>query len=129
MNIFKLVRSITLGRKSTSILCRHFGSQIDKLHHKVLVSKSTNIYENLALEDWLFENSDFNKETILLLWRDAPCVVFGRHQNPWIECNVPYCEKFDVDLARRKSGGKLMLNYTNYWVYDKNIVFGGHYDP
>ncbi|XP_052802395.1 lipoyltransferase 1, mitochondrial-like isoform X2 [Mya arenaria] len=39
------------------------------------------------------------------MWRDSPCVVIGRHQNPWVECNVPYCELFSVKVARRKSGG------------------------
>ncbi|XP_060607008.1 lipoyltransferase 1, mitochondrial-like [Ruditapes philippinarum] len=73
--------------------------------HRVIISSSTNIYENLALEDWLFENTDFQNESVLLLWRNKPCVVFGRHQNPWVECNVPYCEKHEVDLVRRKSGG------------------------
>ncbi|KAL4224012.1 Lipoyltransferase 1 [Mactra antiquata] len=107
MKIINLVKSSRrlLGRSSVINLCRHIASQGNTQHHKVLVSKSLNIYENLALEDWLYENTDFNKETILLLWHNSPCVVFGRHQNPWIECNVPYCEKFGVDLVRRKSGG------------------------
>ncbi|WAR01941.1 LIPT-like protein, partial [Mya arenaria] len=64
------------------------------VNHSVIVSTSLNIYHNLALEDWLFENTNLKQESVLLMWRDSPCVVIGRHQNPWVECNVPYCELF-----------------------------------
>jgi len=39
------------------------------------------------------------------VWRNDPCVVIGRHQNPWIEANIPALEENDVALARRNSGG------------------------
>lgn len=42
---------------------------------------------------------------LLLLWRNDPCVVIGRHQNPWTECDVPHLRAASVDLARRNSGG------------------------
>ena len=31
--------------------------------------------------------------------------MLGRHQNPWIECNIQQIEENNVKLARRKSGG------------------------
>ena len=74
--------------------------------YQILVSTSTDIHENLALEDWIYENHDLNSSSVLLLYRDAPCVVVGRHQNPWVECDVPGIAKFGLKLARRKSGGK-----------------------
>ena len=83
---------------------RYFSTALAN-HHKVFVSLSTNVYENLALEDWLYETADLEHESILLLWRNSSAVVIGRHQNPWIECNIPECLKQEVDIVRRKSGG------------------------
>lgn len=42
---------------------------------------------------------------MLLLWRNDPCVVIGRHQNPWTESNVPFLRESNINLARRNSGG------------------------
>ncbi|ELU10806.1 hypothetical protein CAPTEDRAFT_35845, partial [Capitella teleta] len=69
-------------------------------------STCRNIYHNLALEDWIHAHHDFSdNQTLLLLWRNEPCVVIGRHQNPWAECDVRRCEEQKVEVARRKSGG------------------------
>ena len=71
----------------------------------VLISESTNIFENLALEDWLYENYDLSKREILLLWRNTPAVVIGRHQNPWLETNVEGNSSRNILTVRRNSGG------------------------
>merc|ERR1719402_409644 len=71
----------------------------------VLVSNSSNIFTNLALEDWLYQFRKFDTQELLLLWRNDPCVVVGRHQNPWTEANVPFLRRTGVKLARRNSGG------------------------
>ncbi|ESO83141.1 hypothetical protein LOTGIDRAFT_95116, partial [Lottia gigantea] len=71
----------------------------------VIVSRSRNIFENLALEDWLYKNADLNNQSYLLMWKNTPAIVIGRHQNPWYECDVNTVVKDDVDLARRNSGG------------------------
>merc|ERR1719402_1358892 len=71
----------------------------------VLMSQSSNIFTNLALEDWLYQFRKFDQQELLLLWRNDPCVVVGRHQNPWTEANVPYLRRTGVKLARRNSGG------------------------
>ena len=42
---------------------------------------------------------------ILLLWRNYPCVVIGRHQNVWNEVNVEAAKIRNIAVARRKSGG------------------------
>ncbi len=64
-----------------------------------------NIYKNLATEDWIYKNLDFKDKSLLLLWRNNPCVVIGRHQNPWAELDVTLAEEDDVMIARRNSGG------------------------
>ena len=75
------------------------------LHHLVYVSTSNSVFTNLALEDWIYSNIDFKDTNLLLLWRNYPTVVIGRHQNPWAECNLRGLESQNVSLARRRSGG------------------------
>lgn len=71
----------------------------------VFMSQSTDIFTNLALEDWMYKNMDFSNHHVMMVWRNEPCVVIGRHQNPWLEANVPYIAEREIALARRNSGG------------------------
>ncbi|CAF1215136.1 unnamed protein product [Rotaria magnacalcarata] len=74
--------------------------------NRVLISKSTNVYTNLALERYLAENIKHQPKTrLLLLWRNQPCVVVGRYQNPFAESDIKYLSEKQIDLARRYSGG------------------------
>jgi lipoyltransferase 1 len=77
----------------------------DDIKKSVFISQSTDIYTNLALEDWFYRNFDFSKHHVLLLWKSDPCVVIGRHQNPWLECNIPAIVQSKIVVARRNSGG------------------------
>jgi lipoyltransferase 1 len=70
-----------------------------------LVSLSHDIHYNLALEQFIADNYDFTHRSIMLLWSNEPCVVVGRYQNPWLECNLVEMKKRNVKLARRHSGG------------------------
>jgi len=72
---------------------------------QVFISQSNDVFTNLALEDWLYRHHDFAHKHLLLLWRNQPCVVIGRHQNPWMESNVPFLRENNINLARRNSGG------------------------
>jgi len=72
---------------------------------QVYVSQSQCIYDNLALEDWLYHNAHLAECEYLLLWRNNPAVVIGRHQNPWMEANVRRVGRKGVNIARRASGG------------------------
>lgn len=71
----------------------------------VFMSQSTDIYTNLALEDWMYRNMDFSNHHVMMVWRNEPCVVIGRHQNPWMEANIPHLAEREIELARRNSGG------------------------
>ncbi|CAG9135637.1 unnamed protein product [Plutella xylostella] len=71
----------------------------------VFMSQSTDIYSNLALEDWMYRNMDFSNHHVMMVWRNDPCVVVGKHQNPWMEANVPLLAEREIALARRSSGG------------------------
>ena len=71
----------------------------------VFISQSYDIFANLALEDWLYRHFDFSRHHVLFLWANDPCVVIGRHQNPFTESNVSKLVDKGITLARRNSGG------------------------
>lgn len=68
-----------------------------------LESPYYNIYENLALEEYLFQNNIDG--IVLMLWQNRDCVVIGKHQYAWQECRIPWMEQNGVLLARRSTGG------------------------
>ncbi len=71
---------------------------------RVMFSHTTDPWFNLATEDWIFRELD-PAAAALFLWRNDPTVVIGKHQNPWIECDIRLMEREGVLLARRQSGG------------------------
>ncbi|XP_043853088.1 lipoyltransferase 1, mitochondrial [Dromiciops gliroides] len=71
----------------------------------ILQSTSNNIYQNLAVEDWIHDHMNLEGKPVLFLWRNSPTVVIGRHQNPWQECNLNLMQEKGIRLARRRSGG------------------------
>lgn len=66
-------------------------------------SKSTDVYRNLAMEEWLLDHAP--QLPVLFLYVNDPCVVIGKNQNPWRECRLSLMEEEGVPLARRVSGG------------------------
>lgn len=75
------------------------------IRKSVFISQSYDIFTNLALEDWIYRNYDFTSHHVLMLWMNNPCVVVGRHQNPFSETNVSNLKSSGIQLARRNSGG------------------------
>lgn len=118
----------------------------------VIILETTDPYENLAIEDFLFNAyRSFHAEPysdtlsghfpsidhvslvdlwaevgiipgapLLLLWCNRDAVVYGRNQNPWIECDVAAARAEDVALVRRLSGGGCVyhdLGNLNYSLF------------
>lgn len=91
------------GCSTLSMLKKHLSSRV--ACRSVLVSTCYNIFDNLALEDWLYKHSNIEERNVLLIWQNTPAVVIGRHQNPWAECHIGRAAAGNVRVARRNSGG------------------------
>lgn len=71
---------------------------------QLYISHSRNPLLNLSLEHRLLQTSHPDS-TILLLYANRSCVVFGRNQNPWLEVNLNALGTHGIQLVRRRSGG------------------------
>ncbi|NMA22679.1 MAG: lipoate--protein ligase [Spirochaetales bacterium] len=68
----------------------------------IYVATSHDCAANLAGEAYLM---GLDHDRTLYLWENDPCIVIGRFQNPWAECNLAKMEEDGVRLVRRQSGG------------------------
>lgn len=71
---------------------------------RVIKLLSRDPYANLAAERHIFENGLFGDQS-LLLYVNRPCVVVGRSQNPWRECDLFRMAGTGLPLVRRYTGG------------------------
>ncbi|KAF7332581.1 Lipoyltransferase/lipoate-protein ligase [Mycena kentingensis (nom. inval.)] len=70
----------------------------------IYISRSKDPLVNLSYEDWLFRHAPPDNP-LLFIYRNDPCVVIGRNQNPWTEVNLAELAKRNIPLVRRRSGG------------------------
>lgn len=104
---------------------------------RAFVSAFDDPYLNLALEAYIFKNMPAKEESSLLqdgksleknntmksyesepgytnnrllFYVNKACVVIGRNQNPWRECNVPLLKSLGIPLLRRRSGGGTVVH-------------------
>lgn len=88
-------------------------SAIAQTGPRVFVSTFHEPYLNIALEGYIFQRMPSDEDiqqNRLLFYVNNPCVVIGRNQNPWRECNVPLLESLGVPLVRRRSGGGAVVH-------------------
>ena len=80
-------------------------------------STSTDPYENLALEEHLFETLP-EGAGLFMLWQNTDAVIIGRYQNAAEEIETAYVKENGIAVVRRMSGGGAVfhdlggLNYT-----------------
>ncbi|KAH8821908.1 hypothetical protein F5884DRAFT_105618 [Xylogone sp. PMI_703] len=103
---------------------------------QIYISHSLDPYINLSIEHYLLQKSPADS-TILFLYRNRPCIVIGRNQNPWVEVNLPLLRASkqkqiggsDVEgvaLVRRRSGGGTVFHdegNVNYSVIVPPAIF------
>lgn len=70
---------------------------------RIIVSQETNPYVNIACEYQLL--LEHTSGVDLYLWQNEPCVVIGRNQNIYAECNLNYLKAYGIFPTRRFSGG------------------------
>jgi lipoate-protein ligase A len=92
---------------------------------QILFSQEHSPALNAAIEERLFRAAPLLPT--LLFYRNTPTVLFGRNQNPWQECDLRWCQRNQVAVLRRISGGGTVfhdLGNLNYAF----IVPRGDYD-
>ncbi len=68
-----------------------------------LISHSiTNPSFNLACEEYFLCRRE---ENYILLWRNEPAIIIGRHQNAYAEIDMDYVGKNLIPVIRRMTGG------------------------
>jgi lipoate-protein ligase A len=73
-------------------------------------SESNNIYYNLALEEYFVRNFDFDRQELLLIYINEPCIVLGKNQNFFQEIHLSSFFESNYKLARRISGGGTVVH-------------------
>lgn len=77
----------------------------------IFVSKLTDPYLNLAIEDYVYNKmSPEPHNNRLMFYINKPCVVIGKNQNPWKEVNLPLLNSLHIPMLRRRSGGGTVVH-------------------
>lgn len=105
--------SSTSTDSSTTTTSKNVSKENEPIKKSVFISQSYDIFTNLAIEDWIYRNYDLSNHHILMLWVNNPCIVVGRHQNPFSEANVSALRSSGIELARRNSGGGTVYHDRN----------------
>ncbi|KAF2441784.1 hypothetical protein P171DRAFT_488223 [Karstenula rhodostoma CBS 690.94] len=116
-NTAAYLRNVSFARRAYS-----FAEQLASPANRVqsYISRSSDPFVNLSIEDYILRTSPPDS-TVLFLYKNRPCVVIGRNQNPWSEVNLGILQAAaprstavkdteppaigDVHLVRRRSGG------------------------
>ena len=84
--------------------------------------KTTNPHLNLAIEEYMFKNSE---DDVFILWQNEPTVVIGKNQNAYAEINMDYLREKKIKVARRITGGGAVfhdLGNVNYTFISQSCV-------
>ncbi|EMR05329.1 Lipoate-protein ligase LplJ [Bhargavaea cecembensis DSE10] len=62
-------------------------------------------YINLAIEEYILNTFDTDKDSYLLFYINGPSIIVGRNQNTIEEIDAGYVDKNGIKVVRRLSGG------------------------
>ncbi|MCX6286141.1 MAG: lipoate--protein ligase [Bacteroidetes bacterium] len=68
----------------------------------IIKRHNTDPYFNLATEEYALKEI---ADDSFMLWRNAPSIIVGKHQNTLAEINVEYVKQNNIHVVRRLSGG------------------------
>lgn len=91
----------------------------------IIKRHNTDPYFNLATEEYVLKEIP---EDSFMLWRNAPSIIVGKHQNTLAEINVDYVKKNNIPVVRRLSGGGAVfhdlgnLNFTFIQSGESNLL-------
>jgi lipoate-protein ligase A len=99
----------------------------EKRHIMLIIRRhNTDPYFNLATEEYVLKEIP---EDSFMLWRNAPSIIVGKHQNTLAEINLDYVRQHNIAVVRRLSGGGAVfhdlgnLNFTfTQTSYDENLI-------
>lgn len=102
---------------------------MNRVHY---ISDSTDVYFNLALEEYFIRNVDFSDMDLLFIYRNTPSIVLGKNQNFYQEVNLFSFFHSEYLLARRISGGGTVvhdLGNINFAFFERhNLKRVNNYD-
>ena len=81
-----------------------FARCFPKRSARIVRAAGTRIHDNLAFESLMIDALQ-PTEPVLFLWQNSPCIVVGRYQNAWGECDVAAAQRDGVAISRRFTGG------------------------
>ena len=67
-------------------------------------SKSSDPYRNLALEQFIFDGLDKERD-YFFLWQNNNAIIVGKYQNTMKEINAAFVKEKGISVVRRLSGG------------------------
>lgn len=70
---------------------------------RIVLSKCTEPHFNLATEEYLFASN--REDEYLFIYINKPCVIVGSNQAVMNEVDLMFCERNDIPVIRRISGG------------------------
>ena len=84
-------------------------------------STTTDPYENLAIEEHLFETLPAGAG-LFMLWQNSDAVIVGKYQNTAEEVHAAYVREHGVAVVRRLSGGGTIYTDMGGWQFSALFV-------